>query len=244
MYNSLSTYRNAVDRSIRADINIIRYEYEIGAIRNIVWIPGSTSPADPATKKDIALTYAVKLMMHSGVIPFYFSKADSPSAQLSKTIFLWLYLITQSQTALMMIYFRLYALAIPFPIETMVPFHEEGFPAIAGWYSNDVVGRMSYLICVYHGLDVHLYVYHDAPCLKGLLDSHFSVMKRWVDKYNREKKSDYDYPTERITDLKHKDGLPNNIFDLICNNCLWCQEINKASRKVKYVHSSRSMYTI
>lgn len=41
LYTSLSTRRNSIDRSIRADVNVIRFEYEVGNIDEMFWLPGS-----------------------------------------------------------------------------------------------------------------------------------------------------------------------------------------------------------
>lgn len=49
LYTSLSTRRNSIDRSIRADVNYIRFQYKIGNIDEICWLPGSINLADPGT---------------------------------------------------------------------------------------------------------------------------------------------------------------------------------------------------
>lgn len=40
LYNSLSPRGVALDKSIRADINVIRYEFETRMIHQLVWVPG------------------------------------------------------------------------------------------------------------------------------------------------------------------------------------------------------------
>lgn len=39
LFNALCTLRNAADKSIRVDINVIRYELETQKVHKMVWIP-------------------------------------------------------------------------------------------------------------------------------------------------------------------------------------------------------------
>lgn len=75
LYTSLLTQKNSIDWSICADVNIISYEFETGFVTNIVWIRGSTNPADPAPEQDSALAETLCVMLHSGILPVDFSKA-------------------------------------------------------------------------------------------------------------------------------------------------------------------------
>jgi len=77
LYTSLTTQRNSIDRSIRADVNIIRFEYEVGNVDEIVWIPGSTNLADPGTKPDSALSEALQLTLFEGRIAIDFDAQQS-----------------------------------------------------------------------------------------------------------------------------------------------------------------------
>lgn len=86
LYTSLSTQPNSIDPSIRAGVNIIRYEFERVSVNNIFWIPGSTNPTGHATKKDSALAERLVIMLHSGIIPFHLSKAESWIANRSFTL--------------------------------------------------------------------------------------------------------------------------------------------------------------
>lgn len=42
---SLSTRRNSTEKSIRADVNFIRFEYEVGNIDEMCWLPSSVNLA-------------------------------------------------------------------------------------------------------------------------------------------------------------------------------------------------------
>lgn len=68
LYGSLSTCRSATDKSIRADVSLIRYEFETRKINCMVWIPGKLNPADAITKPDSPLCQTMQLLMFSGTI--------------------------------------------------------------------------------------------------------------------------------------------------------------------------------
>lgn len=50
LYDTLSTCRSSTDRSICADLSVIRYEFETHNVNQIIWIPGKVPLADPLTK--------------------------------------------------------------------------------------------------------------------------------------------------------------------------------------------------
>ena len=66
LFTSLSTQRNSIDRSIRGDVASIRYEFQVGNVRQISWIPGKINLADVLTKKDSPLTDALQLTLFNG----------------------------------------------------------------------------------------------------------------------------------------------------------------------------------
>lgn len=66
LYTTLSTLRNATDRFIRADVNMVRFDFETGNIDEVVWIPGSVNPADPGTKLNSPLTTSLQLALCTG----------------------------------------------------------------------------------------------------------------------------------------------------------------------------------
>ena len=55
LFDTLSTCRNSADRSIRADVSVIRYEFEKFKLNRIFWIPGKVNLADPLTKANSPL---------------------------------------------------------------------------------------------------------------------------------------------------------------------------------------------
>jgi len=77
LYTSLSTQRNSIDRSIRADVNVIRFEFETNSVNEMVWVPGSLNLADPGTKPDSPLTQPLQLLMHTGMIPIDLNRQES-----------------------------------------------------------------------------------------------------------------------------------------------------------------------
>ena len=83
LFNALSTQRNSIDKSIRGDVNLIRFEYETHSVNTVVWIPGKCNPADPGTKRDSALTDVLRLMLYTGKIPIDFTGSQSRSSQRS-----------------------------------------------------------------------------------------------------------------------------------------------------------------
>lgn len=76
LYDSLSTCRGATDKSIRADVSLIRYEFETQKISRMIWIPGNVNPADALTKPDSPLRQTLQLLMFSGRIPIDFSTSQ------------------------------------------------------------------------------------------------------------------------------------------------------------------------
>lgn len=77
LFYSLSTQRNSIDKSIRANVNVIRHEFEIRNVHKIIWIPGNLNLADPGTKCDSPLSPALQLMLFSGKLPSSFPGLES-----------------------------------------------------------------------------------------------------------------------------------------------------------------------
>ena len=80
LFTSLSTQRNSVDRSIRGDVASIRFEYQVGNVSDIIWIPGKTNLADALTKTDSPLTSALILTLFSGKLSIDYSESESKSS--------------------------------------------------------------------------------------------------------------------------------------------------------------------
>ena len=82
LFTSLSTQRNSVDRSIRGDVACIRFEFQVGNLDQITWIPGKTNLADALTKRDSPLTDALQLTLFSGLLNISYEEcAETKSAE-------------------------------------------------------------------------------------------------------------------------------------------------------------------
>lgn len=77
IFTSLSTRRNLIDKSIRADENVIRFEYEVRNVDEMCWLPGPVNLADPGTKTTSPLNQSLQLLMNSGIIPIDISRHES-----------------------------------------------------------------------------------------------------------------------------------------------------------------------
>lgn len=77
LYTSLSSRRNSIDKSILADVNFIRFDYEAGNVDTLCWLPVCVNLAGPGTKKNIPLCKALQLLMHTGQVPLDLSRQKS-----------------------------------------------------------------------------------------------------------------------------------------------------------------------
>ena len=75
LFDTLSTCRNSNDRSIRADVSVIRYEFETQKVNRMTWIPGNVNVADPVTKPNNPLVQALKLSFFTGELSISFQDA-------------------------------------------------------------------------------------------------------------------------------------------------------------------------
>lgn len=66
LFNLQSTYRNSMDRSISADVKMIRYKYESCNVSNMMWVSSKVMLADLCNKPNIPLTDALQLLLESG----------------------------------------------------------------------------------------------------------------------------------------------------------------------------------
>lgn len=104
-------------------------------------------------------------------------------------------------------------------------------------YLNDIVGPLSYVVRKFYRLVIYGYVYPNSQCPKGLVDSHFAVLKRWVDTYVKEKQADESYPTDLVIALKQKGVLPNTSVELISINrhSANMKEIRDVEKRIHFV---------
>lgn len=80
LFNSLSMQRNSIDKSIRSDVNGIRYEIERKNIDKIIWIPGKKNLSDTGTKENSPLCDALQIALYDGKFPFDFSNLETASS--------------------------------------------------------------------------------------------------------------------------------------------------------------------
>lgn len=83
LFSSLSTCRTPEDKSILADVALLRYHFETHQLNRVIWIPGSANPADPLTKRDSPLADTLQIMMFDGTLPLQFDKTDSRTSNAS-----------------------------------------------------------------------------------------------------------------------------------------------------------------
>ena len=83
LFTALSTQKNSIDKSIRADVNVIRYEYETQHADDMIWIPGRVNLTDPGTKTDSPLTQAMIQTMACGKLSIDLSEAEARSSDRS-----------------------------------------------------------------------------------------------------------------------------------------------------------------
>lgn len=77
LYSALSTQRLSTDKAMRGEIGIIRYEFEIGAISEHIWIPGKLNTVETRTKFDSTLVPAVHDLLQTGRFLFDFDTTES-----------------------------------------------------------------------------------------------------------------------------------------------------------------------
>ena len=68
LYTTLSTCKNSIDRSIRGDVSVIRYEFEAKNITAMSCIPGKTNLADAYTKQNSPLVQPLQNILHESKI--------------------------------------------------------------------------------------------------------------------------------------------------------------------------------
>lgn len=80
LFPSLKTQRNSIDKSIRADVNVIRFKLERRFVSRLTWVPGRVNLADPGTKPDSHLQNALSVTMADGRLANDLSESESRDA--------------------------------------------------------------------------------------------------------------------------------------------------------------------
>lgn len=66
LFTSLSTQRQSIDKSTRADVNVIRHDLERRNVSKFTWISGKANLADVGTKSDSPVADAFRLTLADG----------------------------------------------------------------------------------------------------------------------------------------------------------------------------------
>lgn len=80
LYTTLTAQRQSVDRPIRGDVGVLRFEVDVKNVSKVAWIPGKLNPADIGTKLDSQLTLVIAQMLATGRIPFSTDRTISCSS--------------------------------------------------------------------------------------------------------------------------------------------------------------------
>eukprot|EP00171_Calliarthron_tuberculosum_P022021 IDg22021t1 len=83
LWDSLSTCHTPLDKSIRADVSVIRYEFETHNVNKMTWIPGKCNLSDPLTKPNSPLVKSLQLMLFEGEISIQLDEAKTRDSQMS-----------------------------------------------------------------------------------------------------------------------------------------------------------------
>ena len=83
LWDTLTTCHEPTDKSVRADVNVIRYEFETHKVNFMSWIPGKLNMSDPLTKKDSPMNKSLQLMMFSGELPVSYEDAKTRKSEQS-----------------------------------------------------------------------------------------------------------------------------------------------------------------
>lgn len=77
LFDSLTSCHVPEYKSIRGDVQLIKYYFETKKIHRVVWIPGSLNLADPLTKRNSVLSDSLQVLLFEGRLPFGFSASQS-----------------------------------------------------------------------------------------------------------------------------------------------------------------------
>eukprot|EP00180_Rhodochaete_pulchella_P004029 Plantae.Rhodophyta-Rhodochaete_pulchella.ctg74099.p2 GENE.Plantae.Rhodophyta-Rhodochaete_pulchella.ctg74099~~Plantae.Rhodophyta-Rhodochaete_pulchella.ctg74099.p2 ORF type:complete len:100 (+),score=11.07 Plantae.Rhodophyta-Rhodochaete_pulchella.ctg74099:3-302(+) len=60
LYDTMSTVHAPPERSVRAIVALLRYDFERRYLRDMFWLPGAANPADSTTKRNSPLLRIVR----------------------------------------------------------------------------------------------------------------------------------------------------------------------------------------
>lgn len=77
LFTSLSRFRVPEDKSIRADVQLIRYNFETRKLHRFIWIEGKQNKANAPTKGDSPLNELLQLAMYDDKFHCAFAKSNN-----------------------------------------------------------------------------------------------------------------------------------------------------------------------
>lgn len=80
LYTSLYTNRDSVDKSIGADVNCLRFEFERRHVARIIWVQSNLNLVDPTTKSNTPLAIPLQVIPLDGRAVQTFDAAEACDA--------------------------------------------------------------------------------------------------------------------------------------------------------------------
>lgn len=86
----------------------------------------------------------------------------------------------------------------------------------ANSYQNNTFPLLAYFICKEHGLSLRVVLHPDSQDGKCLVDAHFAVSSRVVDRYITSTQLQVETPDDLVTALTYNGGVKKTAVDMIC----------------------------
>ena len=83
LWDSLTNCHEPTDKSVKANVNVIRYEFETKKVSQMTCIPGKINPSDDLTIKDSPMKNPLQLMLFTGEIAITFSQGKTKNLNVS-----------------------------------------------------------------------------------------------------------------------------------------------------------------
>lgn len=83
-FTGLLTKRDYIDKYVRADVNVIWYEYETSNADEVIWIPCKVNLTDPGTKAYSPINQAIKITICTSKISVELSTSEFRTAELTE----------------------------------------------------------------------------------------------------------------------------------------------------------------
>lgn len=83
LFESLFTCLTSEDKSIKADAQLLRSNFETHKLHQLIWIPGATNIADPLAKHDSPMNEALQLILFDDTVPLRFTDMQARRSEAS-----------------------------------------------------------------------------------------------------------------------------------------------------------------